>query len=161
MARLQSQVRMPAERRAQFRVPDVPRSQMSKPIHSEFMNTPNVEFLNVPLCSAPMSYRATCQQQMWSSTMLRACRNALVLAAWMVVSCPYLRYGDRGRLQNVSRPSVLVESSQFFMVALWNRADHYIFMLWFVLLLSFFFFPRLISAAADWMSAILPHMVWP
>jgi len=29
-------------------------------------------------------------------------------------------------------------------------------MLWFVL-----FFHRLISAAADWMSAILPHMVWP
>jgi len=23
------------------------------------------------------------------------------------------------------------------------------------------FFPRLISAIADWMSAILPHMVWP
>ena len=44
------------------------------------------------------------------------------------------------------------------MVALWNRADHYIFALWF-LLLSFFFFPRLISAVADWMSTILPH-VW-
>jgi len=41
----------------------------------------------------------------------------------------------------------------FFMVALWNRET----MLWFVLS----FFPRLISAAADWMSAILPHMVWP
>jgi len=28
---------------------------------------------------------------------------------------------------------------------------------------SFFllFFPRLISAVADWMSAILPHMMWP
>ena len=26
---------------------------------------------------------------------------------------------------------------------------------------SFSFFPRLISAAADWMSAILPHVVWP
>ena len=25
----------------------------------------------------------------------------------------------------------------------------------------FFFFPRLISAAADWMPVILPHMVWP
>jgi len=24
-----------------------------------------------------------------------------------------------------------------------------------------FFFPRLISAVADWMSAILAHMVWP
>ena len=35
----------------------------------------------------------------------------------------------------------------------------YILMLWFVLLSSFF--PRLISAAADWMSAILPHKVWP
>jgi len=27
--------------------------------------------------------------------------------------------------------------------------------------LSSFFFPRLISAAVDWMSTILPHMVWP
>jgi len=38
-----------------------------------------------------------------------------------------------------------------------------IFLPWF--LLSFFFsfclFPRLISAVADWMSAILAHMVWP
>ena len=42
------------------------------------------------------------------------------------------------------------------MAALWNRADHYIFMLWFVL-----FFPRLISAVGDWMSTILPHMLWP
>jgi len=36
----------------------------------------------------------------------------------------------------------------------------YIFILSFVLLLSFFF-PRLISAVGDWMSAILPHTVWP
>jgi len=42
-----------------------------------------------------------------------------------------------------------------FMVALWKRADHYIFILWF--LLSFSFFPRLISAVGDWMSAILPQ----
>jgi len=46
------------------------------------------------------------------------------------------------------------------MVVLCNRADHYIFALW---LLSFylFLFPRLISAAGDWMSTIHPHMVWP
>ena len=60
---------------------------------------------------------------------------------------------------------VLMMSNDFLqclliMVALWNRADHYIFVLLFVLLSSSFF-PRLISAAADWMSAILPHMVWP
>jgi len=48
-----------------------------------------------------------------------------------------------------------------FMVALCNRETIYIFMLWFVvLLLSFFFFPRLISAVGDWMSTILRHMVW-
>jgi len=50
------------------------------------------------------------------------------------------------------------------MVNLWNRAEHYIFILSFVIL-SFFllsiFFPRLISAAAHWLSAIFPHMVWP
>jgi len=46
-----------------------------------------------------------------------------------------------------------------FMVALCNRADHYIFALWFLSYSSFF--PRLISAVGDWMSTILPHMVWP
>jgi len=44
-----------------------------------------------------------------------------------------------------------------FMAALWNRAGHYIFALWF-LSSSFFFFPRLISAVGDWMSTILPHL---
>jgi len=46
------------------------------------------------------------------------------------------------------------------MAALWNRAGHYIFALWFR---SFFylFFPCLISVVRDWMSTILAHMVWP
>ena len=44
------------------------------------------------------------------------------------------------------------------MVTLWNRADHYIFILWFLLSS---FFRRLVSAVRDWMSAILPHLVWP
>jgi len=48
----------------------------------------------------------------------------------------------------------------FTMAALCNRTGHYIFILWF-LLLSSSFFPRLISAVGDWMSAIRPHMVWP
>jgi len=47
-----------------------------------------------------------------------------------------------------------------FMAALCNRAGHYIFILWF-LLSSSSFFPRLISAVGDWMSAIILHMVWP
>jgi len=59
----------------------------------------------------------------------------------------------------IIRP-ITTETNWLFMVALWNRADHYIFILSFVLLLLLFF-PRLISAVTDWMSAILPHMVWP
>ena len=54
-----------------------------------------------------------------------------------------------------------VEVILLFMVTLCNRADHYIFVMLFLLLSFFFFFPRLISPVADWMSAILPHMVWP
>ena len=42
-------------------------------------------------------------------------------------------------------PQTSLMLTTFIMVALWNRVDHYIFMLQFVL--SFFFFPRLISAA--------------
>jgi len=45
------------------------------------------------------------------------------------------------------------------MAALSSRCGHYIFAVWFLLLS--FFFPRLISAVADWMSTILLHMVWP
>jgi len=46
------------------------------------------------------------------------------------------------------------------MVALRNiRADRYIFILWFLLTSSFF--PGLILAAADRISTILLHMVWP
>jgi len=57
---------------------------------------------------------------------------------------------------------VIILTYYLFMVALWNRADHYIFILWFLLLSSSSsLFPRLISAVADWMSVILAHMVWP
>jgi len=48
------------------------------------------------------------------------------------------------------------------MAALWIGAGHYIFC---PVSTSFFypswFFPRLVSAVADWMSTILPHLVWP
>jgi len=64
-------------------------------------------------------------------------------------------------LANTIEPSMRGGDGGLFMVAIWNRADHYIFALLFILLSSFFFFPRLISAVTDWMSAILPHMLWP
>jgi len=43
------------------------------------------------------------------------------------------------------------------MVVLWNRADHYIFILWFLLLLSFCSSPNLSGHRLD--DAILPHMM--
>jgi len=44
-----------------------------------------------------------------------------------------------------------------FMAAVRSRCGHYIFILWFLLSS---FFPRLISAVADWMSTTHPHMLW-
>ena len=50
----------------------------------------------------------------------------------------------------------------FIMVALCNRADHNIFIPYSLFpSSSSSFFPRLISAAVDRMSAILLHMAWP
>ena len=57
--------------------------------------------------------------------------------------------------------SQTVEDRRIVMAALWNRAGHYIFALWFLSSSSSsFFFPRLMSAVGDWMSTILLHMVW-
>ena len=47
-----------------------------------------------------------------------------------------------------------------FMAALWNRGA-IIFLPCGYYLSFYLFFPRLISAAGDWVSTILPHMVWP
>jgi len=53
-------------------------------------------------------------------------------------------------------------AGSLFMVTLCNRADHYIFALWFLSsILHLFLIPRVISAAADWMFTILLHMAWP
>jgi len=59
-------------------------------------------------------------------------------------------------------PPCVADVDIIFMAALCNKADHYIFALWilsFFLYSLFYLFPRLISAAADWMSTILPHMI--
>ena len=58
--------------------------------------------------------------------------------------------------------TIIFSSCRLFMVALRNRADHIYFhpVVCSIFLLSSFV-PCLISTAADWMSAILPHMVWP
>ena len=51
-------------------------------------------------------------------------------------------------------------SISVFMAAVWNDRPLY-FCPVVSFFLCFFFFPRLISAVADWMSTILPHMVLP
>jgi len=60
------------------------------------------------------------------------------------------------------QPTVIYNASVLFIAALCNRAGHYILPCGFYLLfLSIYLFPRLISAVADWMTTILTHMVWP
>jgi len=106
------QFRMPIECRAQFRVPNVPRSQISE--CSPFRSYEHAQCRVFECTSLQRAYVIPCQQQMGLSAVLWARRSALVFAAWTGVSRPYLRYGDRGRLQNVSSPSFLFESSRIF-----------------------------------------------
>jgi len=70
----------------------------------------------------------------------------------MLRGCHYQFWPSSSQCLSYTK-SVKCSQTCLIMVALWNRADHYISALWFLL-----FFPRLISAIADWMSAILPHM---
>jgi len=51
--------------------------------------------------------------------------------------------------------------SLLFMAALCNRGPLYFCPVISIVYLSSIFFPRLISAAAGWMSTIPWHMVWP
>jgi len=66
----------------------------------------------------------------------------------------------------LQRPVQVCASEYIHLPSLWSSyvigQTIYIFMLWFVLLLSSSSsFPRLISAVGDWMSTILLHMAWP
>jgi len=68
---------------------------------------------------------------------------------------------DQSTVANLHSVVVILQThaqTPLVMVALWNRADHYIFILF---LSSFFISSPIISAVGDWMSTILPHMVWP
>ena len=83
--------------------------------------------------------------------------NDLCVAPTLYKGSVHVTSGNDLRLK---KSDVKYDLRKIFIAALWNRAGHYIFALWF-LLLSSIFFRRLISDVADWMSTILLHMVWP
>ena len=78
-ARLRPQVRMPAKRRAQLRVPNVPRSRISE--RALFWINEHAQCRVFGRTSLQRAYVIPCRQQMGSSAVLRARRSALVLAA--------------------------------------------------------------------------------
>jgi len=66
--------------------------------------------------------------------------------------------------KNIPQATVLeFESKLVIMAALHSRCGHLFLPCGFFYLSSFFllFFPRLISAVAEWMSTMLLHMMWP
>ena len=69
---------------------------------------------------------------------------------------PSMCSDDTAFLSNYSDHLLLLEITTVIMVALCTRTEHYIFILFLLLL----FFPHLISTVGDWMSTILRHMVW-
>jgi len=88
------------------------------------------------------------------------CAPYLIHVPWTHASQHSKRHLDQvSRFRTANGP--ICYNGPLFMAALWNRPGHYIFVHGFFLSSSSFFIPRLISAAADWMSTILPRMVWP
>ena len=92
-----------------------------------------------------------------------------VASHWSIISLPFptvlscvaihitISTSDCVGPGNILSSLVCTHCIRLIMTALWNRAGHYIFAMWF---LSFFlFFLCLISTVADWMSTILPHSV--
>ena len=76
----------------------------------------------------------------WSSNFAG---ESLLASCYRVHSGSYIQAGGRN-----SQPNLAL----VFITIIFLPCDFY---------LSSFSFPRLISAAVDWMSTILPHMVWP
>ena len=87
----------------------------------------------------------------WVLPHLTQCGLGRGLPIYQVASWSIQPFGHNCRNATLLRVGIRLRT--IFMVALWNRADHYIFVLF---LYSFFFF-----SSRDWMSTILPHMVWP
>ena len=82
--------------------------------------------------------------------------------AFVITTCGislevYGVYGSQDAQQLFQIHKYQGQQRLLFMVALCNRADYFHPVVSFYLLS----FPRLISAAAHWMSTILRHMVWP
>ena len=94
---------------------------------------------------------ALLHQHIMSTLAASFLRHPLLLLDVCIVGC-------HGIFHHV-RPSVTYLN--LIMVALCNIGQTIIFSSCLFFFLSSFLFPRLISAVEDWMSAILPDMVWP
>jgi len=85
-------------------------------------------------------------------------KSPMCIIVVLVVNCCRLNWRNWGELNLMCCTFVtLIFDTHFVWPPYVIGQAIYIFILWFLLLLSFFlFFPRLISAVGDWMSTILP-----
>ena len=103
----------------------------------------------------------------YNGTTAYICRRFIPTTASLVTykfSYVELPVSELHKVWMSTRLEINTSAANIIMATLCNRAGHYIFALWFLSFFFFFFylsFRCLISAAADWMSTILPHIVWP
>ena len=116
--------------------------------------------------SSKLRHISIIEKNLLSSNMSSTCPHDMVNFGPLAAVIVSLVWGTPANFNGFGVLFHPVSSSFFFfMAALCNRGaiiflpcDFYL-----SIYLSFFFlfFPRLISAVGDWMSTILPHMVWP
>jgi len=97
-----------------------------------------------------------CQNMVWFYNVDQRGANFAPIFHQLGILKPY----NFGIAQDIAYLKHWLETT-FIMVALCNRADHYLYFCPVISIFFLSFFSRLISLVGDWMSTILPHMVWP
>jgi len=123
-ARLHPQVRMPPVRNARWTSCTIPSSECAQIPNFRTHSIPNLwtrpissfwtYLFAVRLCHTLPAANGVVRSATGMPQCVGACSEHAGGIALDGVSRRYLRYGDKGRLQNVSPPSVLFESSQIF-----------------------------------------------
>ena len=107
--------------------------------------------------SLAFSYFCSVTARHWSSWRQPTCGLVQRMELWNFPSSSFSTEGATYILRAAITLGIGLHRPNLVMTTLRSRCEHYIFILWFLLS----FFPRLISVVGDWMSTILPHMVWP
>jgi len=116
------------------------------------------------LCESDEGWDRRNSRLCWSCLRINVscCLHSVICVTAVVLCHPSQKHALLDGVHSVAgTASLVVHQYVIFISTLHSRCRHYILILCFLLLRCCSFFARLISAVANLMSTILPHLVWP